>query len=91
MIYKIIDRLDEKLINYNIPEMYLKSWEEGVCHIAVAVDDDEEIAGVAAFVIPYRNGKNLVLNFVNVDKKYRRLGVATNLIQKTLDILAVKA
>lgn len=89
MIYKIIEKLDSNLIE-NTPKEIIDCWRDGLCIIAEAKGSENEFIGIAAFVMPYANGKNIVLTYVNVVDEYRRQGIATALVQKTIDIMAVK-
>lgn len=89
MIYRIIDNLEKNLIE-NIPKEVIDCWNEGLCVVAVAQKSDNELTGVVAFLKPYVDGGNIVLCYVNVVEEYRRQGIATVLVQKTMDILAVK-
>lgn len=89
MIYKIIEKLDSNLIE-NTPKEIIDCWRDGLCIIAEAKGSENELIGIAAFVMPYAYGKSIVLTYVNVVDEYRRQGIATALVQKTIDIMAVK-
>lgn len=88
MIYKIIGKLDDNLIEH-IPQELIDCWRTGLCLIAVAEEEDDLI-GVTAFMMPYGSGKNVILSYVYVAEAYRRQGIATALVLKTIDMLAVK-
>lgn len=88
MIYKIIEKLDDNLIEH-IPQELIDCWRTGLCLIAVAEEEDDLI-GVTSFMMPYGSGKNVILSYVYVAEAYRRQGIATALVLKTIDMLAVK-
>lgn len=89
MIYRIVEDTEENLIAF-LPDIYLKEWKNNFCYVAIAQDEHEAVAGIVVFSLLEDMGQKLLLRYVYVVEKYRRQKIATILVQKTLDLMAIK-
>ncbi|MBD0333551.1 MAG: GNAT family N-acetyltransferase [Chitinophagaceae bacterium] len=88
-------QLEDGIINAVLPgqDYLLQLLSKDTFHLIVALSENTVIGGLTAFEIPtyFKEGTEMFLYEIGVDKKYRQKGIATAMIEMLIEICKERA